>query len=445
MNSELQIYDSINREALPFIGVTGDYDEILAQAHSSRYVLIGEASHGTHEFYRIRAELTARLIAEHGFNAVAVEADWPDAYRVNRYVKHRSDDLEAIDSLQDFKRFPAWMWRNIDVVDFIGFLREYNRGKPPYEMAGFYGLDLYSLYGSIDSVIRYLDQVDPDAAEKARKRYSCFEQYGREEESYGMAMSYVSENCREEALRQLQDLQRQSLEYISRNGLIAEDEQFFAEQSAKVALNSEGYFRAMFGGRVSTWNMRDRHMMEIAEALTDHIRKRREPKMVIWAHNSHIGDSRATEMSSRGQINIGQLMRERYGNRSLSIGFTTHTGTVSAASRWGGLVQRKTISPSLQESYENILHRAEYNSFALLLKQGNEKLREALMRSRLERAIGVIYMPETERVSHYFEVTLPQQFDMVIHIDNTHALEPLELTEQWQAGELPQTYGAGGL
>ncbi|MFP4241414.1 MAG: erythromycin esterase family protein [Chitinispirillaceae bacterium] len=432
----------IRRNATEILDQPDDYDQLLDAIGDSRFVLIGEATHGTHEFYRDRARITARLLEEKGFAAVAVEADWPDAYRVNRYVRGLGDDPDPFKSLNDFKRFPRWMWRNTEVVEFITYLRNFNLNKNQEEMAGFYGLDLYSLYASIDKVIDYLDDVDPEAARKARQRYSCFEQYGPEAETYGMAMSYVTDDCRREAAAQLEELRARGMEYVKRDGFAHKEQQFYAEQNARLAQDAEEYYRTMFSGRVSSWNMRDRHMADTLEALAEHISQYREPKIVVWAHNSHLGDARGTEVSRYGEQNVGQLVRERYGERAYLIGFFTHSGTVSAASSWGGDVERRNIRPSMVESYENLFHRSTLRSFFLNLRD-NDSL-SFLEREHMQRAIGVIYMPQTERQSHYFTASLPKQFDTIIHFDQTNAVQPLEKNAGWEEGEpLPDTYRSG--
>ncbi|KMQ50922.1 Protein-L-isoaspartate O-methyltransferase [Chitinispirillum alkaliphilum] len=433
---------SVQKAAIPIKGSASDFDKLMEDIGEARIVLLGEATHGSHEFYQTRAMITARLIEEKKFNAVAVEADWPDAYRVNKFVRSFGDMKQAIESLEEFKRFPKWMWRNADMLQFVQYLREHNEELAPESGVGFYGLDLYSLYSSIDAVISYLEKVDPQAAEQARKRYSCFEQYGPESQSYGLAMRYVHSDCRQQAIAQLQELRNKSVEYMRRNGFVSQEEQFFAEQNARVAQDAEEYYRAMFSGRVSSWNLRDKHMANTLNELILHLSKFSSPKVVVWEHNSHLGDARATEVHRYGEINLGQLLRERYGNGVFSVGFTTHTGTVSAASSWGGEVERKNINPSLPESYEYLFHQTGIPSFYLNL-QNNPEL-DFLKRQHLERAIGVIYLPQSEKVSHYFRASLPQQFDSVIHIDHTSAVVPLEYESGWEEGEpLPPTYSSG--
>ena len=407
-------------------GATRDLDPLLELIGGARFVLIGEASHGTHEFYSIRAKITKRLIAEKGFNAVAVEADWPDAYRINRYVRGMSDDAEAIDALGDFKRFPTWMWRNADVLDFVGWLREHNETHA--SKVGFYGVDLYSLYSSMAAVIEYLDKVDPEAARRARYRYACFEHAGEDPQSYGYAASFgLTPTCEKEVVSQLVEMRR---------NYAGSDEAFYAEQNARLVLNAERYYRSMFAGRVSSWNLRDQHMAETIDALAQHLG--RDARIVVWEHNSHLGDARATEMGRQGELNVGQLMREAHGDDARLIGFTTYHGTVTAASEWDGPAEHKRVRPGMPGSYEALLHGAGVADFILPLR-GNAAAR-ALDEERLERAIGVIYLPATERMSHYFAASLPRQFDAVIHIDETRAVEPLERFEREHTREVPETY-----
>ena len=432
----------IHDAAHPLTGGPEDFDALLARIGDAPYVLIGEASHGTHEFYRIRAEITKRLIADRGFSGVAVEADWPDAYRVNRYVRGVSDDADATEALRGFVRFPQWMWRNADVLDFIGWLRAFNDTRAhPDEKAGFYGLDLYSLHASIDAVLTYLRRVDPEAAERARERYACFDQYGSDPQSYGYATSTrLGPSCEAEVVAQLVELRRMAGDIAHRDGRLAADEQFFAEQNAQVVANAEQYYRAMFGSRVSSWNLRDLHMAETLDALIAFLRPRvQTPKLVIWAHNSHLGDARATELGRSGELNVGQITRQRYGDQTVLIGFSTYAGTVTAASDWDEPAERKTVRPGLRGSYEALFHDVEIPNF-LLFPDRTRELQRALDHARLQRAIGVIYRPETERQSHYFHTRLPSQFDAVLHYDRTRAVEPLEHTPVWERGEMPETY-----
>jgi erythromycin esterase-like protein len=438
------LVDAIRRDAQTLAGAMADYDALLDLIGDARFVLLGEATHGTHEFYRRRAEISRRLIEEKGFCAVAVEADWPDAYLVNRYVKGIDplSGAEAVDALAGFKRFPTWMWRNADVLDFIGWLRAYNDAIPaPANKAGFYGLDLYSLQSSTHAVITYLERVDPAAAQRARERYACFEHFGVDSQAYGYATSLgLAPSCEDEVVRQLLDLRRHAADYASRDGRLAEDEYFFAEQNARVAQNAEHYYRSMFGGRVSSWNLRDRHMVGTLDALATHFeRQGRTAKFVVWEHNSHVGDARATEVGQTGEVNVGQLTRERHGSDAVLVGFTTNTGTVTAASDWDEPAERKQVRPALSGSYEHLFHQVGIPRFYLPLRPETQATVE-LRKPRLERAIGVIYRPDTERMSHYFYARLPDQFDAIIHVDQTRAVEPLERTALWERGDVPETY-----
>jgi erythromycin esterase-like protein/predicted phosphoribosyltransferase len=420
-------------------------EEIVGDA---RIVLIGESSHGTHEFYQARAEITKWLIEEKGFCAVAAEADWPDAYRVNRYVRGHGDDASADQALSGFERFPAWMWRNTVVRDFVDWLHAHNgecRVKGERE-AGFYGLDLYSLHRSMQEVIDYLENVDPAAAARARARYACFDHTSADDgQAYGFAAAFgAGLSCERQAVDQLVDMHRNAVEWGRRDGLLAEDELFYAQQNAQTVRNAEVYYRAMFGGRVTSWNLRDQHMAQTLQALQAHLdRHDGEPaRIVVWAHNSHVGDARATEVGSDGQLTLGQLVREHYGDESRLVGFTTYTGTVTAASEWGGLAERKFVRPALNGSVEELFHEVDRPEF-LVSAIISHAAREPLDTVRLGRAIGVIYLPATERQSHYYHVRPGDQFDAIIHIDETRALEPLEVTSQWVAGETPETYPTG--
>jgi len=420
-------------------------EEIVGDA---RIVLIGESSHGTHEFYQARAEITKWLIEEKGFCAVAAEADWPDAYRVNRYVRGQGNDTSADEALSGFERFPAWMWRNTVVRDFVDWLHARNgehRVKGERE-AGFYGLDLYSLHRSMQEVIDYLENVDPAAAARARERYACFDHTSADDgQAYGFAAAFgAGLSCERQAVDQLVDMRRNAVEYARRDGLLAEDALFYAQQNAQTVRNAEVYYRAMFGGRVTSWNLRDKHMAQTLQALLAHLdRHDGEPaRIVVWAHNSHVGDARATEVGSDGQLTLGQLVREHYGEESRLIGFTTYTGTVTAASEWGGLAERKFVRPALNGSVEELFHEVDRPEF-LVSAMISHAAREPLDAVRLGRAIGVIYLPATERQSHYYHVRPGDQFDAIIHIDQTRALEPLEVTSQWVVGETPETYPTG--
>jgi erythromycin esterase-like protein len=427
---------SVKDYIIPLNTENPDFAQLLDAIGDAQFVLLGEASHGTHEFYQLRAEITKELILKKNFNIVTAEADWPDAYRIDRFIKGQSNDKTSNEALSDFNRFPSWMWRNEDVENFVSWLYPYNKGSSP---VSFYGLDLYSLHSSMNAVINYLDKVDQDLAKAAKERYSCFDHFGEDPQRYGYAASFNGEiSCRDEVVRQLIELRNNSYDLIQKDGIMPEDEFFYAEQNALVAKNAEEYYRKMFEGQISTWNLRDSHMMQTLESIIRHHEKtHRSPKAVVWAHNSHLGDARATEMGLRGEINLGQLVREKYGEKTFSVGFSTYIGTVTAADDWDEPAQKMKVNPGLRNSYEQFFHSFDIPDFILI---PDEKIE---LKQMLQRAIGVIYRPRTERISHYFMADLKNQFNALIHIDNTSAVVPLDRTEHWVEEELPETYPFG--
>jgi len=449
--SDHKLIDALERQAQPLLGLDNDYDAIIqavqdnasGNAKGKVSVLIGEATHGTAEFYRIRAEITRRLIMEVGFDAVAVEGDWLDAYRVNRYVSAQSNDSDADAALSDFERFPAWIWRNAEIHAFIKWLHHYNevnrrdrgrRGR--VKTVGFYGLDMYSMTTSIEALLAYLDKTDPNEAAVARGRYACFCEFINDPQAGGYAIaSGIPASCEQEVItRLIQQLQQKTCLYVERDGDFAETEYFSAQQNAKLVKNAEEYYRAMFRGQPSTWNLRDRHMFETLERLAAHlsIQRGREARIVVWAHSimrrpwsPHLGNAAATEMERREETNIGQLVSQKYRDRALRIGFSTSHGTVTAASNWDGSAETKTIHPPLSGSYEGVFSLLEKQRFLLDLR-GKSDAADMLRNERLQRAIGVIYRPETEREkSHYFYTSLPRQFDFMFHINESEAVAPL--------------------
>jgi erythromycin esterase-like protein len=440
--AETAIVEVVQRHAARLTLETAAQALLAAIDPRASLVLIGEATHGTHEFYRIRADLTRALIRHRGFTCVAAEADWPDAYRANRWVRLLGDDETAEAALGDFTRFPRWMWRNREVVRFLRWLRGENAGRSVGTRVGFYGLDLYSLHRSMTRVIEYLDKVDSAAARRAREGYACFDVFGDDVQAYGYVASlHLERSCEDEVVEQLVRLRRQAAEYAGRDGRIAADEYFVAEQNARVVRDAEAYYRAMFRGGAESWNLRDRHMMGTLDALLEHAGRPGQPgRAVVWAHNSHLGDARATGLAARGELNLGQLARERFGHACCAIGMTTHDGEVTAAHQWEEPAALRAVRPSLAGSYERLFHDTKVETFMLALS--TPELARALAGPRLERAIGVLYRPETERASHYFSARLPQQFDVVVHVDRTRALEPLE---KWQRHDvdLPETYPSG--
>jgi erythromycin esterase-like protein len=432
---------AIRAAARPLTGGAHDYDPLLDLVGDARFVLLGEATHGTHEFYEERARITQRLIEDKGFHAVAVEADWPDAYRVNRYVRGQGEDRDANEALSGFQRFPNWMWRNTDVERFVDWLRKHNQ-KAAGRQVGFYGLDLYSMFTSISEVLGYLDKVDPQAARIARERYACFDHYHEDSQHYGYSANLsLSASCEEGVIEQLNQLQQRALEYMQKDG--SEEGFFYAQQNARLVKNAEEYYRTMFRGRVSSWNLRDSHMAETLEALSQHLSKDDEPaKIVVWEHNSHIGDARATEVGELGEWNVGELARKAYDGQTRLIGFSTYDGFVTAASEWDAPAEHKRVRPGMPGSYEELLHETGLPRFLLPLRE-DSPARDAMMEKRLERAIGVIYLPRTERHSHYFSAQMARQFDAVIHIDRTSAVHPLDPGGGWHSEEPPETYPGG--
>ena len=433
----------MNREIVqPLEGRPGDYDALLARVGDARLVLIGEASHGTDEFYRERAEITRRLIVEKGFNAVAVEADWPDAYRVDRYVRGLGGDQTANEALAGFKRFPAWMWRNEVVLEFVAWLRAHNGSLAPAALpVGFYGLDLYSLFTSMEGVLAFLDREDPEAARRARYRYGCFDHYGEDTQAYGYAAAFgLSKSCEDQVVEQLREMQSKALALAR-----SDEEAFFqAEQNARLVRNAEAYYRTMFRARVSSWNLRDSHMAETLKALAGHLDKRTgAAKVVVWAHNSHVGDARATEMRRSGEHNLGQLVRERFGDRNaVLVGFSTYEGTVTAAGDWGEPARIERVRPGLAGSYEAVFHETGVPRFLAFLHRPSALPAEWRSR-RLQRAIGVIYRPATERQSHYINAQVIEQFDVMLHFDRTRAVKPLEPVAEAALAQTPETFPSG--
>ncbi len=409
----------------------GNLFDRFAQA---RVVLLGEASHGTSEFYRARAAITRRLIEQHGFTIVAVEADWPDAASIDRYVRHKAPwpgaDLA-------FQRFPTWMWRNTDVQDFAEWMRTHNERLPPEQRAGFFGLDIYNMNASIRAVIDYLDKADPEAAKIARERYGCLTPWQKDPATYGrMALTTGHAKCEDAVAAMLRDLFTKQMEYRKQD----EEEFFDAAQNARLVASAERYYRVMYHGSAESWNLRDRHMFGTLEALLDW--RGGNAKAVVWAHNSHIGNAAATEMGlTREEINIGQLCRDRFGSEASLIGFGTDRGTVAAASDWDGPLEIKQVRPAHSDSYERLCRDSGVDKFLIDLRENEQpKLHAGLLYPRLERAIGVIYRPETELASHYFDASLPKQFDGYVWFEETRAVTPLPATEH--VG-MPETYPFG--
>jgi erythromycin esterase-like protein len=435
--------EAIDAIARPLRG-EAQLDEIAALVADRRIVLLGEASHGTHEFYDLRAALTRRLVSEHGFAAVAVEGDWPDALRADRFVRGLGEDEDSRSALDSFERFPRWMWRNEDVALLVDWLRLHNLERPESDRVGFYGLDIYSLHSSMRAVISYLEDNDREAATRARARYACFDHViDVDPQHYGMqAHLGIGPKCETEVVAQLVEMQ---LRKLARSGRSPDgDAWFHAVQQAHVVRNAEAYYRAMFAGRTESWNLRDTHMADTVDMIANHIGGVAPAKLILWAHNSHVGDARATEMGDDGQLTLGQLLRERHPGETALVGFSTHEGAVVAAHDWDEPAEKKHVRPSLEGSWEHLFHEAEASRFYLLTRELERAVGKDV--ERLQRAIGVIYRPETERQSHYFHARLADEFDIVVHIDSTRALEPLDPIDVQDSSverELPETYPTG--
>lgn len=446
MGADGSLEGHLRSAVVPLEGASHDHDALLERIGNARFVLLGEATHGSHELYRERARITKRLLEEKGFDAVAIEGDWPDVHRVNRWVNGTSADRDADGALSSFARFPTWMWRNQEMLDFVRWLRAHNEARASRPQArrkvDLYGLDLFSLHASMNAVLTYLDRVDPPAAARARARYACFGHAGKDSTAYAYAAGLgLGTSCEDEVVRQLEEMSRRALEHARRDGGSAGEELFHVEQNARLVKNAEEYYRSMFRGATVTWNLRDRHMTDTLAAVVQHLdhELHRTSKVCIWAHNSHLGDARATEMAEEGELNVGQLVRERYGRDGFLVGFTTYEGEVSAASDWDSPVERKALRPALEGSYEALFHGLGLPAFSVL-PDADGRLPAVLRKERLERAIGVVYRPETERRSHFFRARLADQFDAVIHVDRTRAVEPLERSAPWHSPDAPDTF-----
>jgi len=417
----------------PFSDIeTADLSPLLERIGDAQVVLLGEASHGTSEFYRMRERISQELILKKGFNFIGIEGDWPDAARIDHYVRHAEYPAAEWEA---FARFPTWMWRNNEVRAFVDWLRDHNGDVDRQDRVAFHGLDLYSLYSSIRSILKYLDEVDPQAAQIARQRYGCLTPWQTDPATYGhAALIGTFKTCEEDVAKMLKDLLEKSEDYQ-----IADGERFFdAAQNARLITNAERYYRIMYYGSRDSWNLRDKHMFDTLQTLREH--HGANSKAIIWAHNSHIGDASATEMSARGEYNIGELCRKEFGDKAYAIGLGTNKGTVAAASDWGGEMEIKTVNPAIEKSYERLAHETGHANFMLGLRSAPAELRAKLAEPRLERAIGVIYRPQTELASHYFQANLPSQFDEYIWFDETKAVTPFETSE---LEGLPETYPFG--
>lgn len=421
----------LNDEITPVhLGDTQWIKNLMERIGDSRLVLMGEASHGTQEFYQARVELSQYLIEHENFHAVTIEGDWTSAYPVQQYIQGFGDADDALSALEDFKRFPKWMWRNETFLPFVRWLRTYNdRLTSQPQKVSFYGLDLYCLHDAMQAVLNYLRANDPEEAKRAEERYACFDHASVDPQKYGylVDMKY-KKACIQESTDQLLEMQTIAFNKLHNRHMSEDEAMFFATQNARLVKNAEHYYRALFQSHEITWNIRDHHMGETLQNIMTHLETKMNvpAKIIVWAHNSHLGDSRATEMSERKEINLGQIVREHFSMSSFHIGFSTYTGTVTAADHWDGPAKTKNVVPGMPGSYEALFHELSERNFILYL-HGNEHLLHLLQTPRLQRAIGVIYLPHSERYSHYFFTKLPLQFDAIIHFDDSRAVKPIFL------------------
>jgi erythromycin esterase-like protein len=426
------LIDQLRTIALP-LEDAADLDPLLERIGDARYVLLGEASHGTAEYYNWRTRISKRLIQEKGFSFIAVEGDWPDCYRLNRYVKHlRGSDPDARTALEEFRRWPTWMWGNMEVGTLAEGLHHHNDGLPEERRVGFYGLDVYSLWESLEAITEYLERIDPDAAAVARRSYRCFEPYGRDVQEYARATAFTPASCEREVLDLMVELRANAPVY----GGASRDDYFNAEQNALVALDAERYYRAMIRGGNETWNIRDRHMVQTLERLMRHHGP--DAKAIVWEHNTHIGDAHATDMARAGMVNVGQLVREGHMRAGVVlVGFAGHHGSVIAGREWGAPMERMRVPPAREGSWEDLLHRADERRKLLILDR--DALTPEMWDPRGHRAIGVVYDPSFERFGNYVETVLPARYDAFLSFEETRALHPLALPVE-DEGEPPETY-----
>lgn len=429
-----QLVDAVGGASRP-LREDADLDALMERIGDARFVLLGEASHGTSDYYTWRHAISRRLVEEKGFNFIAVEGDWPDCYAVNRYVKGAGEGgASARQVLRAFERWPTWMWANEETAALAEWLRAHNEGTEPGRRVGFYGLDVYSLYDSMDAVIRYLETVDPEFAARARGAYGCFDPYEGDVQEYAMATAVVPTSCEEEAVRTLVELR-------ARQQRLAEEdpEGFFnAEQNALVARNAERYYRAMVRGGAPSWNVRDTHMIDTLARLAEHHGP--DAKAIVWEHNTHIGDARATDMARAGMVNVGQLARERWGEDVVLVGFSSYEGTVIAGQSWGAPMEVMPVPPAREESWEAVF-RAAGEADKLILTEPLDSVAAAL-EPRGHRAIGVVYHPGRERLGNYVSTLLPLRYDAMLYIDRSRALRPLHMEARGD-GEPPETFPSG--
>ena len=432
-----QLMHEVRNLARPLRDPT-DLDPLMARIGDARVVLLGEASHGTHEYYTWRTAITRRLVEEKGFSFVAVEGDWPDCYRLNRFVKaYPGTPEKAADALETFRRWPTWMWANEEVKHLVDWLRGYNDGQPDARKVGFYGLDVYSLWDSLHEVMGYLRKKDPTAFAAARRALKCFEPYGEEAQEYARATMYGDESCRDEVIDLLRRVRAAAEAHDGGDG---RDGQFVAEQNALVIKNAEAYYRAMVRSDNESWNVRDRHMAETLDRLLAH--HGRGAKAVVWEHNTHIGDARYTDMADDGMVNIGQLARERYGeDDTVLVGFGSYRGTVIAGDSWDAPWAEMRVPPAREDTWEDVLHKATARDALYVFPPDVSK---EMSEWRGHRAIGVVYRPQYERYGNYVPTVLPRRYDAFLYIDQSKGVRPLfRPTDAELPEEAPETYPTG--
>jgi erythromycin esterase len=434
VQESLKLADEL-RERVYVLREPEDLDPLLERIGDAHCVLLGEASHGTSEYYTWRSRISQRLIREKGFSFIAVEGDWPDCYEVNRYVKgYRTSGTRAREVLKAFDRWPTWMWANEEITELAEWLRRHNEGLSEEERVGFYGLDVYSLWESMGAVIKYLERVDPEAVEAARHAYKCFEPYGEDVREYARATALVPTSCEDEVVEMLSELRHRVPEHRE-----DPEARFDAEQNALVAKDAEAYYRAMVGGGAESWNVRDGHMAETLERLMQF--HGHDAKSIVWEHNTHIGDARFTDMARDGMVNVGQLVREERGDEDvLLVGFGSHRGSVIAARKWGAPMERMAVPPARKGSWEEILYRTGGEDKLLVFAEAEDE--DALLKPRAHRAIGVVYDPTRERYGNYVPTVLPHRYDAFVYIDETQALRPLHMRTR-ENGEPPETFPSG--
>jgi erythromycin esterase-like protein len=431
----------VGEHARNLTGAPNDYEPLMELIGNARLVLLGQASRGTHEFFAARARISRRLIEEKGFTAVALECDWTDCVPVNRFVRGAHDDQDAVAALDGFTRFPTWVWRNGAVLDFVEWLRAHNQFVQDQPLVGFHGVDLYNMHASNERVVSFLETVDPAAADRVRHQFAHdgLDDFGGEavanDDSAGLGLERAQQD---ELIGDLLELRRRSAEQIYHPGRMAEDESFYIEQDQSLARNAEYYYRQMYRGKASRWSVRTHHLAQMLSALVEHLeRSVGRGKVVFWAHNVHVGDARADEIGDRCDVSVGQLTRERFGEDAVLVGMTSYQGTVRAASGWDSALEQKVVVPAEPGSYEALFHEVGQPRFFLPLR-GSPAAAQTLRTPMLQRAIGFYYHPEAEHSNHYFQARLSDQFDAVIHIDQTTAVHPLLGDPAYEDEELPK-------